>query len=219
VREQAVRKGMVVAECPLNSKPFAFMSRRSSSCFPSLPWAVLASVVLHGLLLIPQSFWPLFQLPPTRLQPPARLEARLSPLPVAEAAPLLKNTLLAAAVAAPAAASVAPAASAVSKAASTVASPPRAARKARGEHGVQIAQRKLAQHMYYPPEAIAQGLEGEVRLLLRLAEDGRLLAVSVAASSGFPLLDRAALEAAHAMGRIPEAGVRELLLPVVFRLQ
>ena len=69
--------------------------------------------------------------------------------------------------------------------------------------------------MYYPPEAIAQGLEGEVRLLLRLAEDGRLLAVSVAASSGFP----AALEAAHAMGRIPEAGVRELLLPVVFRLQ
>ena len=84
---------------------------------------------------------------------------------------------------------------------------------------VQWTQRKLSHHMYYPPEAIDQGLEGEVRLLLRLNDEGRLLSVSVAASSGFPILDQAALAAARAMGQIPEVGVKELLLPVVFRLQ
>ena len=31
------------------------------------------------------------------------------------------------------------------------------------------ARRKLAEHVYYPPEAIRLGLEGEVRLLLTLA--------------------------------------------------
>lgn len=86
-------------------------------------------------------------------------------------------------------------------------------------NAVQKAQRKLSRHMYYPPEAIDQGLEGEVRLLLRLSDEGRVLSVSVAASSGFPVLDQAALAAARAMGQIPEVGVKELLLPVIFRLQ
>ena len=41
----------------------------------------------------------------------------------------------------------------------------------------------------------------------------------VAASSGHKLLDEAAVKAAMAMGRLPETGAREVLLPVVFRLR
>ncbi len=81
------------------------------------------------------------------------------------------------------------------------------------------AQRKLAEHLFYPEEAIAKGLEGEVRLLLSLAPDGTILDIQLASSSGHALLDRAAVDAAKATRRLPNAGVSELILPVVFELQ
>lgn len=84
---------------------------------------------------------------------------------------------------------------------------------------VQAAQRKLSQHVYYPPEAVARGLEGEVRLIVKLSANGEVDDVSVAASSGHPLLDNAAIKAAYAMGRLTGATSRELILPVIFRLQ
>lgn len=84
---------------------------------------------------------------------------------------------------------------------------------------IQAAQRRLAEHTYYPPEAIARGIEGDVRLLLVLADDGAVADVHIAASSGHALLDRAAVGAAYAMGRLPGAGARELILPVSFRLR
>lgn len=92
--------------------------------------------------------------------------------------------------------------------------PGRAARMPREE-----AQRRLAEHLYYPPEAIARGLEGEVRLLLSLDDAGNVLDAQVASSSGHDLLDRAAVRAAFAMGRLPGAGAREAILPVMFRLR
>ncbi|HZV54296.1 MAG TPA: TonB family protein [Rhodocyclaceae bacterium] len=82
-----------------------------------------------------------------------------------------------------------------------------------------IAQRKLAEHLYYPPEAIASGLEGEVRLLLTLAENGTVVDATVAGSSGHAILDQAAVRAAHAMGALPGVNRRELILPVVFQLK
>lgn len=81
------------------------------------------------------------------------------------------------------------------------------------------AQRKLAEHLFYPAEAIAKGLEGDVRLLLTLDQDGGILDAQVVSSSGHRLLDQAALDAAHAMRRVPNTGMRELILPVEFRLQ
>ncbi|MFA7267740.1 MAG: energy transducer TonB [Sterolibacterium sp.] len=98
--------------------------------------------------------------------------------------------------------------------------PPPAAQSA-GERLLrrQAAQRKLAEHLFYPPEAIAGGLEGEVRLLLLLDPDGRVLEAQVVSGSGHALLDRAATEAAYAMRRLPNPGVRELILPVVFKLK
>ena len=81
------------------------------------------------------------------------------------------------------------------------------------------AQRKLSEVLFYPPEAVARGLEGEVRLLLTLDKDGAIRDAQVAASSGHKLLDDAALRAAFAMGSLPRAEAREVILPVVFRLR
>jgi TonB family protein len=51
----------------------------------------------------------------------------------------------------------------------------------------------------YPETARRRGVEGIVRLRLRLSADGRLLAATLAASSGSALLDRAALELASSV--------------------
>ena len=84
---------------------------------------------------------------------------------------------------------------------------------------IEAAQRKLAEHQFYPRAAIDQGLEGEVRLIIMLDADGLVSDVSLAASSGHALLDNAAIRAAYAMGRLTGANSRELILPVIFRLQ
>ena len=75
------------------------------------------------------------------------------------------------------------------------------------------------QHLYYPPEAVARGLEGEVRLILTLGDDGSIAEVSVATSSGHPFLDKAAIKAAYAMGKVNWAHSHGLILPVIFRLE
>jgi protein TonB len=81
------------------------------------------------------------------------------------------------------------------------------------------AQRKLAERLFYPPEAVARGLEGETRLLLTLDADGNVVDAEVASGSGHRILDQAAVKAAYALRRLPAAGAREMILPVVFRLQ
>ncbi|HMW43887.1 MAG: energy transducer TonB [Candidatus Accumulibacter sp.] len=96
---------------------------------------------------------------------------------------------------------------------------PRTIERRADKHSVENAQRKLAQHVFYPPEAIARGLEGETRLLLRLDANGRITEVSIAASSGHAILDQAAVRAGRALGRLNWSENRELLLPVVFRLE
>ena len=93
------------------------------------------------------------------------------------------------------------------------------AQKTSAKREVQAAQRKLSQHLFYPPEAVARGIEGEVRLILKLSASGAVEEVDVAASSGHKILDNAAIKAAYAMGQLTGATSRELILPVVFRLQ
>jgi protein TonB len=173
----------------------------------SLALALCLSVVLHLALLGTPPWWD-----QTSPRPPP-LQARLTPAelltPPKPAEDLLKDTL----------------AQEVE-----VRKKPAAALKpqeAKGGSGsvkpepvsTEAAQRKLAQHLYYPEEAVRRGLEGEVRLLLILDGAGRVLSAEVAASSGHAILDQAAQAAALAMGSLPDAGVRELILPVVFRLQ
>lgn len=72
---------------------------------------------------------------------------------------------------------------------------------------------------FYPPEAIARGLQGEVLVLLMLAPDGSVAAARVEQGSGHPLLDQAALRAVRALRSLPADAPRETLLPVRFVLQ
>ena len=76
----------------------------------------------------------------------------------------------------------------------------------------------LSEHLFYPPEAVARGMEGEVILLLTLSESGQLVSASIARSSGHSLLDQAALDAAQRLGALP-GNPRQTLFPVSFSLQ
>ncbi len=72
---------------------------------------------------------------------------------------------------------------------------------------------------FYPPEAIARGLEGEVLVLIIIDEDGRVTAARVEQGSGHRLLDDAALRAVRSLRSLPADAPREALLPVRFRLR
>lgn len=168
--------------------------------------AIALSLALHGGLLLPDALKRL-----TAAPPPAALQAtlRLPPRPETPAAEaLLKNTL-------------------DNETHETVKAPtlppaaenPSARLRPSLKREVQAAQKKLAQHLFYPPEAVARGIEGEVRLIVTLTDDGSIADVNIAASSGHPILDNAAIKAAYAAGRLSGGASRELILPVIFRLQ
>ena len=172
---------------------------------PRLIFALALSLALHGGLVVPDLVKRLAVAPPRpALQAVLRLPPKPETPPPAE--PLLKNTIDAEETP-----------PAVKPPPPLPAAPQAKARAVKRE--VQVAQRKLSQHLFYPPEAIARGIEGEVRLIVKLSADGAVENVSVAASSGHPLLDNAAIKAAYAMGRLTGASSRELILPVVFRLE
>ncbi len=84
----------------------------------------------------------------------------------------------------------------------------------------------------YPRRALERGLQGEVELLARVNADGQLLEVDTGASSGYTVLDRAAVDAVKkaapfpALGRVEREEFRsddgrgyEILIPVSFRLR
>lgn len=170
---------------------------------PRLIFALALSLALHGGLVVPDLVKRLAVAPP---RPALQAVLRLPPAPEAiPAEPLLKNTID------------------PEEAPPPVKPPPKTAPQAKpkavAKREVQVAQRKLSEHLFYPPEAVARGIEGEVRLIVKLSADGAVESVSIAASSGHPLLDNAAIKAAYAMGQLTGASSRELILPVVFRLQ
>ena len=70
---------------------------------------------------------------------------------------------------------------------------------------------------FYPPEAIEKGIEGEAIVMLRLNDDGQLIDAQIAKSSGYAILDLAALRAVRATPRFAP-GSREVLFPVTFTL-
>lgn len=178
---------------------------------PTLIVAFALSLALHAAPLLP-GVWPRPAAEAAR--PVLRAELRRPPAPTVPAESLLKNTLDVDTEEprTPPPPAPTPPPETPRPAAKKVVAPQAVKREVRS------AQKKLAQHLYYPPEAVARGLEGEVRLLVTLDADGGIADVRVAASSGYPILDNAAAKAAWAMGRA-EASGRELILPVIFRLQ
>lgn len=156
--------------------------------------ALLLSLALHIALIVGPSLLAANQRPP----PLPGIEARLLPPPAPDA---------------------------IAEAVSTEPAKPETApqptpARPRNLQGAALrqAQAALSKHLFYPPQAVAMGLEGEVVLLLSLAENGQLVSATVARSSGHALLDQAALDAARNIGALP-GNPRQTLFPVSFRLQ
>ena len=72
---------------------------------------------------------------------------------------------------------------------------------------------------FYPADAIARGLEGEVHVLIIIDEAGKVSAARVEQGSGHPLLDDAALRAVRSLQSLPADAPRQVVLPVRFRLR
>lgn len=171
--------------------------------------ALAASLLLHGLAMCSACLdWPSPRTARPAAGPPLRAELRAAEA-ARSATPLLKNTIE----------------DALEPEQPAAGTPPSRSLGARGRPlrapaaHVRAAQRRLSEHLFYPPEAIALGLEGEVRLLLRLDATGVVLDARIASSSGFAVLDEAAVRAALATHRLAAGGAAEMILPVVFRLQ
>lgn len=154
--------------------------------------ALLLSLALHAALFV-APIWLAARLP----SPGPSIEARLIPQP---------PTAMAEAVSTDAGASSA--------------TPPQPAAPLRRLQGNSLrrAQALLSEHLFYPPEAVTRGQEGEVILLLTLSDRGQLVSAVVARSSGHALLDQAALDAARRIGALP-GNPRQTLFPVSFRLR
>ncbi len=85
-------------------------------------------------------------------------------------------------------------------------------------------QTRLSRFLTYPPLARARGWEGTVTLGFDLVPNGRLKRIHVASSSGYDVLDQAALEALIRMERLDTPGnqhpgtILAMRLPVIYRL-
>jgi protein TonB len=81
-------------------------------------------------------------------------------------------------------------------------------------------QRRIRGTLEYPIQALRAGAQGVVEVSFILHKDGGVSEVGIAASSGFELLDAAAMEAIYAAApfRRPPAEVR-MVIPVAFRLR
>ena len=165
--------------------------------------ALALSLALHGSLFLSDLIKRSPVAPP---RPALQALLRLPPVPDVPTEPLLKNTLDPEDT--PSIPKIEPPPSPV----------PAKVKNRTVQHDVQVARRKLNEHLFYPPEAVSRGIEGEVRLIIHLGADGAIDDVSIATSSGHTILDNAAIKAAYAMGKLG-GPARELILPVIFQLQ
>lgn len=78
----------------------------------------------------------------------------------------------------------------------------------------------LARHFYYPAIARSRGWEGRVLLAFVVERDGLLRDPRIAGTSGFGILDEAALNSLRKVERVANAGGARLdmQIPVVYRL-
>lgn len=72
-----------------------------------------------------------------------------------------------------------------------------------GKQEMQAVQKKLSKYVFYPEEARRLGIEGTVVLFVELSRNGQVEDVRLVASSGFPILDNAAIKGFYAVGRLP----------------
>jgi protein TonB len=85
--------------------------------------------------------------------------------------------------------------------------------------------RALLPHFEYPPVARRRGWQGRVRIGLLVEADGNLSRVQLVESSGYALLDKAAMKNANQLRNVPGATQwldgrnLDVVLPVTYRLE
>ena len=72
-----------------------------------------------------------------------------------------------------------------------------------GDDYLELLRRWISRFQHYPEEAEKQGQRGVVLLDIDIARDGTVLDVRVARSSGYPLLDEAALQTVRDSSPVP----------------
>jgi periplasmic protein TonB len=78
----------------------------------------------------------------------------------------------------------------------------------------------VTKHLAYPSLARKMGWSGKTQVGFTIAEDGSVHALRTVESSGYPLLDKSALETVRSVAPFPKPPVRaEIILPVHFRMQ
>lgn len=176
--------------------------------------ALLASLGIHAILLLPPASRPHPPPPPApplqaRLQPPPAPAASVPELRVANEQATARNAREIHNALPRPARDIRP-------------TPPERGKGAAHDWREQVQkhlQQLQQQGLFYPPEAIARNEQGEVVVLLLLAEDGQVAAARVEQGSGYPLLDAAALRAVRSLNALPADAPRQTLLPVRFRLR
>jgi protein TonB len=99
-----------------------------------------------------------------------------------------------------------------------------AAHEARKNHILGELQTQLSRHLVYPPLARQRGWQGTVLLALRVESNGGLERVRVRHSSGYDVLDRAAVDSLHRVSRLDDAAPwlrgqpLDVQIPVIYRL-
>lgn len=77
----------------------------------------------------------------------------------------------------------------------------------------------IARRLVYPPLARRMNWSGKVVLAFDILEDGSVHKIRVAQSSGFPILDKSALETVKRASPFPKPPVRaEIVVPITFRI-
>jgi APA family basic amino acid/polyamine antiporter len=83
-----------------------------------------------------------------------------------------------------------------------------------------VVRSRIARTLAYPPRARRMGWEGRVALAFVLLAEGSVRDLRVAQTSGYPLLDDAALAAVERASPFPAPGVTvRVLIPVTFQLR
>ena len=78
---------------------------------------------------------------------------------------------------------------------------------------------RVSDRVFYPPEAVANGWEGETVLLVEMDRRGTIQRVSVASSSGYAVLDEAAIRALSGRRSLgPGLQEKAVLFPISFKL-
>lgn len=115
----------------------------------------------------------------------------------------------------------------LSSAATRSGAAPAAADGARAQTAIWLRSRLLsafANYFDYPLLARRRGLEGQVKLTLRIEPDGRISHLQVAQSSGYAALDEAALASARRIEQLTDVTLRlhgislDMILPIEYRL-